>query len=409
MLCTNLVVTQTGEGDNQMAPQHDALFSTAIDLIGKAYEAAAKSDWPRFLNAVADATSGDGTILWLHNADDGSARIEDSGTSFLCNVRMDPDCLRSYAEHYTHTNVLLEKIDAVPEGSILASTEVISDTDFHKTEFYNDWLRPQGIGYMLGGPVLKRRGVVSMFSISRPQRLGPYVRRDMELLSLVMPHLRRACLLHMRLAGLNNPQSSSLAALELLPMPVWLFDDCGQVLFTNRAARELNSSRDGVWLDGHGRPVAADPGESHRLRRAIDAAIAAGKGRAAAFEGAFAIRRSHSPLPLQVMVYPLVYDGLVDRGAAAMFGTGAVRGDIESEAPRWIYGLTKTEARLATHLARGKSLAEYCMTNAVTANTARTHLKRVFDKTGTRRQAQLASLLSGCISPSAGESPGGLC
>jgi DNA-binding CsgD family transcriptional regulator len=132
-----------------------------------------------------------------------------------------------------------------------------------------------------------------------------------------------------------------------------------------------------------------------RLRLAIEGAIAAGKGLINRFDSSLSIRRSHSPVPLQVTVYPLRSGALIDGVAAAMFITDPTRTAIpESEAPRLIYGLTRTEARLAAHLAHGKSLADYCVANAVTANTARTHLKRVFEKTGTRRQGQLVSLLS---------------
>lgn len=378
-----------------MAQPQDALAATALDLVGKVYEAAASGSWSHFLNAMADATASEGTVLWLHDAADTSARFEDSETSFLCNVRMEPEFLKSYAEHYTHTNVLLEKVDAVPEGSVMVSSSVIRDSEFHGTEYYNDWLRPQGIGYCLGGPVLKRNNVVSMFSMSRLESRGPFQDCDLQLLSMVMPHLRRACLLHKRLAPLNAQSSGALATLELLSTAVWLFDVQGRLLLANRAGRDLNSRRDGLWLDCYGRPVAADAGEHRRLRRAIEGAIAAGKGVVAHFEGSLGVRRSHSPVPLQVTVYPLRHDALIDGVAAAMFITDPTRAALpESEAPRLIYGLTRTEARLATHLARGESLADYCVANAVTANTARTHLKRVFEKTRTHRQAQLVNLLS---------------
>lgn len=378
-----------------MAQQQDALLATTLDVIGEVYEAAANGTWSRFLNAMADATDSEGTVLWLHDAFDTSARFQDSESSFLCNVRMEQGFLKSYVEHYTHTNVLLQQIDAVPEGSVLVSSSMISDREFHKTEYYNDWLRPQGIGYCLGGPVLKRTSVVSMFSMQRLASRGPFRDRDLQLLSAVMPHLRRACLLHKRLGQLRAQQSGVLATLELLPNAVWLFDAHGRLLLANGAGRELNARRDGLWLDGNGRPVASDPGEHLRLRRSIDGAIAAGQSSVDYFEGSLGIGRNSSPVPLQVTVYPLRNEALADGAAAAMFITDTTRTSLpESEVPRLIYGLTRTEARLATHLARGDTLEDYCVANAVTANTARTHLKRVFEKTGTRRQAQLVSLLS---------------
>jgi hypothetical protein len=67
-----------------VADKQDALLITALDLVGKAYEAAADGSWSHFLNAMADATGSEGTVLWLHNAADTSARFEDAQTSRSC-------------------------------------------------------------------------------------------------------------------------------------------------------------------------------------------------------------------------------------------------------------------------------------------------------------------------------------
>jgi len=58
-----------------------------------------------------------------------------------------------------------------------------------------------------------------------------------------------------------------------------------------------------------------------------------------------------------------------------------------------IYGLTPAEHRLAMMIAEGHSLAEACAILNVSANTARTHLKRIFSKTDTHRQSSLVKLI----------------
>lgn len=60
-----------------------------------------------------------------------------------------------------------------------------------------------------------------------------------------------------------------------------------------------------------------------------------------------------------------------------------------------LYGLTNAEARLAACIADGYSL-EQCRENiGVTLATARSYLKQVFQKTETRRQAELVGLIKG--------------
>lgn len=64
-----------------------------------------------------------------------------------------------------------------------------------------------------------------------------------------------------------------------------------------------------------------------------------------------------------------------------------------------LYGLTRKETRLVNGLLQGLSLKEYCRANFVTANTVHTHLRSIFRKTGTNRQAELVRLLSSMFLP----------
>ena len=62
---------------------------------------------------------------------------------------------------------------------------------------------------------------------------------------------------------------------------------------------------------------------------------------------------------------------------------------------RTLFDLTPAEARLAEALVRNSTLAEYGAVAGVFSNTVKTHLKRVFEKTGVTRQADLVTLLVG--------------
>lgn len=58
-----------------------------------------------------------------------------------------------------------------------------------------------------------------------------------------------------------------------------------------------------------------------------------------------------------------------------------------------MFRLTGSEARLALALGRGHTLAEAAQLMGITLQTARTYSKRIFQKTGTRRQAELVRVL----------------
>lgn len=58
------------------------------------------------------------------------------------------------------------------------------------------------------------------------------------------------------------------------------------------------------------------------------------------------------------------------------------------------FGLTAAERRLLGLLSRGMSLPGAATSLGVARTTARTHLQRIFDKTGSRRQADLMRLVT---------------
>ena len=94
----------------------------------------------------------------------------------------------------------------------------------------------------------------------------------------------------------------------------------------------------------------------------------------------------------------------VRRGEAAPDRTGVVTiarelDRVSCPSPRMIrafFGLTPAEAGLAHEITRGDGLSRCAHRLGITISTARSHLKHVFEKTGTKRQAELVRLLFCC-------------
>jgi DNA-binding CsgD family transcriptional regulator len=57
------------------------------------------------------------------------------------------------------------------------------------------------------------------------------------------------------------------------------------------------------------------------------------------------------------------------------------------------FGLTPSEARLVLHLISGEALRSAAAHLHITYETARTHLKNIFGKTGTCRQSELVIVI----------------
>ena len=65
------------------------------------------------------------------------------------------------------------------------------------------------------------------------------------------------------------------------------------------------------------------------------------------------------------------------------------RRELSAPVLRQQFGLTRSEARLVQSLAGGSSLDEGARSLGISVNTARTHLKHIFHKTGAKRQSEL--------------------
>jgi DNA-binding CsgD family transcriptional regulator len=65
----------------------------------------------------------------------------------------------------------------------------------------------------------------------------------------------------------------------------------------------------------------------------------------------------------------------------------------DEEILKRLFGLTASEARIASLLVQGRDLNEICGKLSIRRTTARTHLRHLFEKLGVRRQGELISLL----------------
>ena len=103
--------------------------------------------------------------------------------------------------------------------------------------------------------------------------------------------------------------------------------------------------------------------------------------------------------PAVIHVLPLRHGtlraGLDQRAVAALFVIPTTK---QSQMPRdalvLLYDLTPAEVRVCEMITRGEPPREIAIMLGVSVNTVRSHLARVFDKTGTKRQVDLVSLVS---------------
>jgi DNA-binding CsgD family transcriptional regulator len=373
------------------------------ELIGMIYEAAVDLDrWPAFLGRFAQAMNAGGTMIWVHDFDGNRTKLDVTPMSFASAIRFDPAFLESLTTYYSDRNVWVQNETQLKPGVPVNSSMLYPDRDLPQTEWYNDWLRPQGYRYAIGGLVLREANLAVKFTCLRTEKLGEYGPKELWFYAQLLPHLRRACAIYRRLATTQAALDGTRITLDLLPMGVWLFDSAGAVLIANRASKELATRQNGLWLGSDGRARASDAVQEKALRRLISGATLTGLAQGSEPGGAIAIDRRDGSSPLHVLVSPLAVNSYVSRVAAcavAFISDPSATSKTPEYLFQQLYGLTKAEARLASHLLMGKDVKGYAAEQQLSAVTVRSHLSQVLAKTGAKRQAELMRLvLSGPLS-----------
>ena len=109
-------------------------------------------------------------------------------------------------------------------------------------------------------------------------------------------------------------------------------------------------------------------------------------------------RRRSGSWPLSVMIAPFRGEReLPPSAGAALFVCDAeASASVPEDQPRRLYGLIQAEARTALALLDSDRLAQVAAKLHVSLGTVRTLLQGVFEKTQTRRPAELVRLLPAC-------------
>lgn len=184
----------------------------------------------------------------------------------------------------------------------------------------------------------------------------------------------------------------AVAALDRLPFAALALDGSFRPIFMNRSGAQLLAANEVLRLDGGGICRAFSTAETAALHQAVAATAADGESRVLGLNGKDERRFS-------ALVEASGEQGRGAEGAAALVFLREIdaRTLPTPEALRDLFNLNLSEARLAHALASGLDIKEAAEAQGITLSTARTYLKRLFQKTGANRQAELVRLLLNAV------------
>lgn len=169
-------------------------------------------------------------------------------------------------------------------------------------------------------------------------------------------------------------------------------DRGGQVLWLSEAAKALLADDDDLVIR-NGRLRVRDSRTDKRLQAAIHWAAGLDDGLVSRRGALPVVQEAAEGLPTRVW-WVTVQSGII---LVSLDGQQIAEDRLDMAAV--VYGLSPTQKRLARLVAEGKSLPEIAEALGVTASTARTHLQRIFDKTGIHNQPALVRALLSVTAP----------
>lgn len=361
------------------------------DLVAAIYDAALDAArWPDVLNRIGDAVGGPEVIFGVYDPA--------TGLSNLLAPRIDPVLVNRLLDWAPRNPLLPLGIGQAP-GKVFTVGNFITQDQFTGTDFYQEWWRPAGYDTEpLTTNLLVDDSATGIFTIHGSLNRSPFGTDQKRLFAILAQHLVRAVALQRRVYHLTFASESALAGFDRLQQGFLLVDAEARPLFTNRIAQDLLDADDGLRLEGG--ILSASDADCGRLLRKLVSSCPALAGIGAG--GELTLRRKTGRSPLGVLVTPVppetalaALPWTVSRRPVAivLITDPATEMQARLASLQQRFGLTPAEAAFALEIIKGDGRQAAADRLGITVGTARTHLSNIFDKTGSKRQAELVRLL----------------
>jgi DNA-binding CsgD family transcriptional regulator len=363
-------------------------------LVGRIYDAALdSSSWSDALQGMCEFLPG------------AMGNIFSQDTASASGIFMwgdDPAYTQKYLTTYAALNPLFPTGMFFPLGEIYSIVDIMPLEALRESRFSREWLEPQGYVDFISTNLQRSPTGQVAFSVVRHARDGLADEAAKSRMSLLVPHVQRAITIG-RTIELGKVEAATLAtAVDGLTAAMFLVTADARLAHANRAGLEM--------LD-EGSVARIAFGKINFTNAATDVALR--KLFAGAAQGDDAVGTGGIALPLgQVSgdemvahILPLTAGAREQTGRtfSAVAAVFVQKATIDFQSPLALvaerYQLSSGETRTLAALVAGQSVKEASEHLGLAEATLRSHLHRLFEKTGTSRQPDLIRLVAGYAGP----------
>jgi DNA-binding CsgD family transcriptional regulator len=363
-------------------------------VIGDIYDASLDPAlWPNAIESICGYVGAASASL---HSQDSITRATDA-LFWWGRASSAPHFFKIYLEKYGKINPIFPGVIFFDVELPVAVPDVIACEEFVRTRFFREWLAPQGLMDGLFSNLEKGATRCALFTAMRHAGQGQVDERMRRRFELITPHVRRSMLIG-KVIDLHRVEAAALAdSFDELASGVFIVDSTGRIIHANASAHRLIAEAN-VLRATNGRIAALDLESSRNL---LDVFTAAEAGDAAVGKRGIAIPLTARTGERYVAhVLPLTSGarrkaGISYSATAAMFIRKAAL-DLPSppEAVAGQFKLTPAEIRVLFAIVEIGGVPEVAPVLGISDQTVKSHLHRIYEKTATKRQADLVKLVA---------------
>ena len=297
--------------------------------------------------------------------------------------------------------VLTSLVRCLDRQPLAVSEEIEERASTKDAARYTQWLGGHGYPHSLIAQINREDTRCQILLALRSEASGPFPVRGVKALGANLAPYGKLLRIRQRAVSLNRYNKVAEAATNWLSLGIIVVDRFARPKTLNASGEELLRRGDFLTLS-RGIIATTRKQQTDELHEAIRKGLPAVVVDTAGRDGEEAYDENGDPLPraarpLQILVRPLSDGAQADGGElgghVGLFILPQTRASAPPGHLAKLYGLTPAEERLALEILSGKALADAADALNIKGHTARSYLKRVFAKTGVKRQAELVSRL----------------
>ena len=354
----------------------NCLHRAALDRVG----------WHQFVSALE--VEFNGAKASIHGT------VGPSKPPFLSvSGSFDPDFALSYLAHYQNVNPFMPLSAEIPERQVRMSPSDIPQEKLRRTEFYNDWLRPQeDLSFAVALKSSPYQGRTLVLSLNIRQRdCDKFALRAQQVLERLEPHVSHAFQVAETISMLSahsrnfDGGRSWAGGMLILDEKLSLLWAEPKAISHDGEVFRVNSFRRVTFCDSAVQQWATAVSRSHDK--------AAGLPNAVQGTGGWQIRFIRGMEENTCLPSPIFGGCQFSKDGNLFLLSKQIQAAPLERVLQARFGLTSTEAEIAKAISSGQSTEEIAAARHVSRHTVRNQVRSVLDKMDARHRIDVTRIL----------------